>query len=152
MVALRLLFVGLASSVWFILVVLSFIAPYRTTDSLPAWVVSVIGLGILCGWRIRALEGRLLRARNDVELMLGFRATFFIQLGLAQLPSLVAFVGSFIASTVWVYVVGAAVTTIDLWLMAPSRRNVIRIQDRLKGSGIPASLGRILTTRGEAGG
>ena len=140
----------MALSVWLILFVLSFIAPYAGTDSLPAWAVAVIVLGFFSAWRIRGLEDRLVRARSDVELMVRFRSIFFIQLGLAQFPSFVSFVGSFLASTALVYLLGAVVTTIDLWLMAPSRWNVIRIQERLNEAGVPASLGRILTTGGQS--
>ena len=78
---------------------------------------------------------------------MGYQALFFIQLALAQLPGLVAFILSFFSASVWIYVLGAVVASLNFWLMAPTRRNIVRMQERINAAGIPSSLGRILTTR-----
>jgi hypothetical protein len=148
----RSLFVGIASSVWFFLFVLSFIGTYRVSDQFLGAVLVVVAVGVLATWRIRALDDRLVRARTDGDLLVAYRAGLFIGIGWAELPAFVAFVLAFVAGTVWVYVAGAMMSSIDLRLVAPSRRNIFRIQGRLNAAGSPTSLGRILTSRGEPGG
>lgn len=143
----RSVFLGLVASMWLTLFVLSFVGTYRTPDALVGTASTVVAAGLLSSWRIRALERRLLRARTDRELAVGYQAVFFIQMGLAQLPALVAFILSFFSGSVWVYVIGAVVASLNFWLMAPTRRNIVRMQERINAAGIPSSLGRTLTTR-----
>ena len=143
----RSIFLGIAVSIWLILFVLSFVSPFDVPDSLLWWVLPVVGLGVVVGWVMRSVEGRLVRARNEQQLVSAYRSFFFVQLGLAEAVALVGFVLSFLAGSAWVYLVGAAMSSIDLWLMAPSRRNIVRIQERLNAAGVPVSLGAALTTQ-----
>jgi hypothetical protein len=143
--AIRYIFIGLALSVWLILFALSFVGSSRVPDALIGWMLAVVAVGLLAAWRIRALDSRLVRVRGDRGLLATYRAGFFIGVGWAEFPALLAFVLSFVAGTLWVYVVGAVMSSIDLWLIAPTRRNIMRIQGRLDSGGSPVSLGRLLT-------
>jgi hypothetical protein len=85
------------------------------------------------------------------DLMKIYRGGILTEIGLAESIALWGFVFVFISGSLGPYLVALPLTLIALFLVAPSKRNIMRLQRRLAdAAGKPIELGRALTA-GEAG-
>jgi hypothetical protein len=65
-------------------------------------------LGIFCLAMIGRHRSRPLDCESPASLNASYRVRFFIDFGFVQAPALVAFVGSFLMGTWWIYLLGLA--------------------------------------------
>ncbi len=140
------IFLGLVSELLLIFVVLFAIKdqfePHDRT-----WFVAVIGLdAALALARLPALERKVLSADTEARLITIYRAVFFIGVGLSVSIALWGFVGVWITGHIWMYPVALALSLLALTRMAPSRRNIDRLQRQIDEIHPDLSLGRALTT------
>ena len=138
--ALRGLFVGFASALFLFLFALSFITPWNGGEAgLVPWLVVL--LGVVGLWRVRAARDRPLRIDSLDILAVSYRANFFLGVGAAEAPALVAFVSVFFfAAKLWVYVEGLAFAVVGLGFIAPTHADVKRRQRQLEAQGSSLSL------------
>jgi hypothetical protein len=123
--------------VW--LVFLAFSFPWDAGDegSAPALVL-IYGLLMLVvvAWIGRRTLDRL----SLVKLAASYRSRMFAGIGVAETPAMVAIGSLFVGGSLWMYFLGLVPALIDLWMAAPSRRNIARDQAKLSSLGSPLSL------------
>jgi positive regulator of sigma E activity len=76
----------------------------------------------------------------------------FIGIGSSEVAVLVAIITTFLfQDSLWLIVLGAALSLVGFWLAAPSKRNLARDQERLREQGSPLDLVTALNTPSEGG-
>ena len=96
--------------------------------------------------RLPVLERRVLSAEAEARQVTIYRAVFFIGVGLSESIALWGFVGVWITERIWMYPVGLALSLVAFARMAPSRRNIDRLQRQIDEIHPDLSLGRALTS------
>jgi len=93
---------------------------------------------------VAQVRSRKVDITSPQKLTASFMSKMFIGIGYAESAALVAFVGAFVMSTLWIYFVGLASSTLNLALVAPSKREITRRQEQIAAQGSPLSLGQAL--------
>jgi F0F1-type ATP synthase membrane subunit c/vacuolar-type H+-ATPase subunit K len=140
---LRLIFVGLLNALWLYALVLLFIVPsdrwWKADQS--TWVVGVVvSWGVISLGLVQLVRSRPLDTASPQELAGSFRSKLFIGIGSAESAALVAFVGTFVMGTWWIYLVGMSFALIGLLLVGPTRHEIARRQEEVVARGSPLSL------------
>jgi hypothetical protein len=136
----RTVFLSLIVSNLVFLEAFRFVVPWDGGDE--KWVPW--GVTALSCWALLGLE--LLRRRtalsieSETSLATAYRARFFIGVGLAESAPLSGLAATFIAGSLWVYLIGLAFGFVGLWRIAPSQRNLSREQAHLREQGSSLSL------------
>jgi F0F1-type ATP synthase membrane subunit c/vacuolar-type H+-ATPase subunit K len=141
----RILFLSFVFALLAFWLVLMVRAPWDGGDEgwIP-WAVGGYGLAsVAIVWSIlrRPLDG----ASNQTALAGAWRTRFFLAVAFAETAALVGFVGVILTQSLWVYFLGLVFSLFDLWLLAPSARNLDRDQERLREAGSSLSLRRALS-------
>jgi F0F1-type ATP synthase membrane subunit c/vacuolar-type H+-ATPase subunit K len=141
--AFRLIFAGLLCALPLYAFVLLFIIPsdrlWRVDQA--RWVVPVVACwGVMSLGLVRMVRGRPLDTASADKLAASFRSKVFIGIGYAESAALVAFVGTFIMGTWWVYLVGMSFAYVGLTLVGPTRHEIARRQEEIVAQGSPLSL------------
>jgi hypothetical protein len=139
LVALRSVFLSLVAALLFLVVALSFIAPWDGGDEgwVP-WEVVVIGIASLAG--SPGSDGGPLRTTSPEAIARSYPALFFIGAGVAEAAAMWGFVGVFLGGSLWIYLVGLAFGLAGLWMIAPTRRDIERRQREIIAAGSPFPL------------
>lgn len=107
-----------------------------------AGVVVAIGLaGIAAAsWtRRRPLEGN-----DEAEVTASYRTLFLLGFALAETPLLVSFVLAFVTDELWPFLMALPLYYLAMALVAPSRSNLDKRDEQLRGRGSTISLRRAL--------
>jgi hypothetical protein len=139
LLAMRSVFVGLIASLILFLVVLNFIERFDGGDEGPV-PVAVLALGVLSLIGTLLVSRRRLSTSSAQALASAYRASFFIEIGVAEAAALFGFAGVFITGSVWVYLIGLAFTFVGFGIAAPSRADIERRQREITASGSSLSL------------
>ena len=113
----------------------------------PGCLVRLRGPSVCAGLSsllVRWVRSRPLDTSSPEKLAQSFMSRMFIGIGYAESAALVAFVGAFVMSTLWIYLVGLACSTVNLALVAPSHREITRRQEQICAQGSTLSLGAAL--------
>jgi hypothetical protein len=97
--------------------------------------------------KISRLLKRRLQGQTPDEIAKRYTALFFVSFATAEYPALLGFVGFFVTNRLWVYVLGMSFSVVGLALIAPGRRNLARLQTRLREDGSSMSLVGALMAR-----
>ena len=73
-----------------------------------------------------------------------FRTNMFIGIGFAEAITLCAVIFVFIEGSLWIYAFSLPFTLLGMWLIAPSRANLDRIDEALRSAGSPISIRQAL--------
>jgi hypothetical protein len=151
LIAMRTMYVGLVVALPLWVIAFSFIAPWDGGDEGAApYIVLAIGL-ISLGATARIL-GRQLDTSSGKALAGSYRVRMFIGIGSSEVAVLVAIITTFLfQDSLWLIVLGAALSLVGFWLAAPSKRNLARDQERLREQGSPLDLVTALNTPSEGG-
>ncbi len=141
----RAIFIGHFGAVVTFWVYLSFIEPWRGERPAGTFAAFVALAGIASLGGVRWVRNRELELSSPLRLRGSYSAHTILGIGLALLPMLIAFAGVLVIGSRWVYLIGMAFGLTGLALVAPSRHNIDRLQERISASGSPLSLGRALT-------
>ena len=142
--ALRSVFVGMVAALPLFLLPLFFIAPWNGRGE-SAWALGlVVLLGTIGLFRVRTARNRPLRIESTERLASSYRANFFIGVGHSVAPSVVAFIGTFFANKLWLYLVGLAFGFLGFALIAPTRADIERRQQQIAAQGSSLSLLEVL--------
>jgi hypothetical protein len=110
------------------------------------WVFLVlVGAGLYSLGAIWWLGSRPLNGSTAQGLRSSYEAQFVLRLGLASVPALLGLGGAFITNRFLMFLVGGSFTVVGLAVIAPSRRNIERAQEKLVVQGSRLSLGNVLT-------
>lgn len=144
--ALRSIFVGLVAALPLFGVAFSFLD--LETASSGAAPLAVVLVGLLSIWGIRLLHRRPLATMSLGSLAASWRTRFFIGVGIAEIPPLVAIAVTFAGVALWIYLVGLMFSLLGFFWIAPSRRNLAGDQDAIRSTGSPLDLTEALMTAG----
>jgi F0F1-type ATP synthase membrane subunit c/vacuolar-type H+-ATPase subunit K len=75
-----------------------------------------------------------------------YRKRFFLRVALSEAVALLSFVLGIVRGPWWIFYIGAALTLVLFWRLAPTRSNLRRDQDQLELSGCNLSLTAALRT------
>jgi hypothetical protein len=136
---LRHVWLALTSSLFLFLFVLYSIRDDPRSGS--AWFpIAIVGLGVASLARVIALQGRRLDGSSAAEARKTYLAGFFKSFAAAELPAFLGIVGFFVTKRLWVYLIAMPFTLIGMFLIAPGRGNLARVQQTLRESGSSVSL------------
>ena len=107
----------------------------------------LVVIGLASAATAEWLSRRPLDCSDDERLAAGYRTLFFLRLAFAQSIALFGFVLAMMVGAWWLYWVGAAVAAIGFARLAPTSRNLERLQWRLTNDGCGRSLVGALTRR-----
>jgi hypothetical protein len=147
LVGLRLAFVGAAASPVMFLIALMYIAPWQGPKPVVAWLPAILvvqGIGSIA--LILRRRDRPLESDSAGSLVADYRSAMFTGIGIAESTAGVAFIMTIIASSLWLYVVGLALSLIGLVLVAPTTGDIRRRQKQLETARVPISLLQALNT------
>ena len=132
--ATRVIFLGIVYALFMFLLVLAFIEPTKGAGVGRApYLIGLVGVASLSS--IWWVLGRPLSTTDPKSLAGSWRTRFFIGLGLAEVVALIAFAAALVVGNRWLYVIGLGFALYGLWMIAPSRKNLARDQDRLRLQG-----------------
>ncbi|HEY3208797.1 MAG TPA: hypothetical protein VGL18_03260 [Actinomycetota bacterium] len=138
---LRVVFASLFLSLFLFLLMLTFIAPRSDGEADPIWIPLFVGAyGAVSVALVRWTMMRPLDVRSARTVAGSYVSTVWLGIGLAQSPALFGFVSVFITGDLWLYVEGLVFATLDMVLIAPTRRNIDRRQRRIEADGSSVSL------------
>lgn len=145
--ALRSVFIVFLQALVLFLVVLAFVLPLQDTaaavDPVVYALLAVALVGPLGGlWTRR----RRLECSDLDDLAQQYSAAFFVGVALSESAALFGFVASFLAGGYWPYLVGLALSAVGFTLIAPTRADVARRDERLTMGGCATSLREALYT------
>ena len=144
---LRRVWLSLTISLPYFLVVFSFTGTAGWSDAAKSWMYGVVALlGLVDLGLIAVLGRRPLPNKDEAKLLVAYRASFFISVGLAGGPALMGMAITLISGSLLPQAAGLGFSLVGLWRIAPTRGHIDRIQERLRASGSSLSLGRALTT------
>ena len=145
LIDLRSKFLGVLIPLFLFLWSMKFIAPWDGGDE--RWVPwAVAALGVYSLVAIAWFRRRPLVTGSPEALAGSYRASFFIELGLADSAALFGLTGVFIGHSLWIYLVGLAFALVGMWMTAPTRLDIERRQREITAVGSPLSLLDALTT------
>ena len=104
------------------------------------FVVVVLGIGAGALVYVQAIRARRPNAESLERLAASYRALTFIGIGVAESAALIGFVGTFVMSNYWIYLVGMTFALGGLLLVGPTRREIARRQEQITAQGSPLSL------------
>ena len=107
--------------------------------------VGIVMIGFASVAASEWMSRRPLNCSDDEHLAASYRTTFFVRMALAQSITLFGFVLAIAVGVWWLYGVGAAVAAIGFARLAPTSRNLERLQWRLTNAGCGRSLVGALT-------
>ena len=141
--AFRFIFVGLVFALllwaWILLYIVES-GRWWSTDQGMWFLAVVLGLAAASLVYVQAIRARRLNVESPERLAASYRAATFIGIGVAQCSALIGFVGAFVMSTYWIYLVGLAFALTGLYLVGPTPREIARRQDQIAAQGSPLSL------------
>ncbi|GBC87705.1 hypothetical protein HRbin12_01722 [bacterium HR12] len=133
---------------WF---VLSFITEPSSGTRVPepspaagAFAGGVLALGVAVFGLGERVGRRVLRADRE-ELLPRYRTTFFLRVAAAEVPALVAFIGTFITGASWLYPIGLLAALPGFVRAAPSTSNLLRLDAARRREGRLGSLFELVT-------
>lgn len=140
---LRGLFLALAGAPLTMLFVMAFIFEEVGSPDPPlAAVVVAVGVAgvVAASWtRRRPLEGS-----SEKEIAATYRTLFFLGFALAEAPLLVNFVLTFVVDELWPFLMALPLYFVAMASIAPSRSNLDKRDEQLRGRGSTVSLRRAL--------
>jgi hypothetical protein len=147
LLAARAIFVGISIAPFLFLFVLSLSAtnPHRWSSP-GVWGWAALGFGVASLLTTAARTHRPINGSSPAALRGSWNGALFIGVGLASQSEFAALILTFVSHRLWVFVIGVLFTGLGFLLVAPSRRNIERRQTQLEASGVPLSLGRVLTS------
>jgi hypothetical protein len=145
LIDLRSKFLGVLFPLFLFLWAMRFIAPWDGGDErwVP-WAVAAMGVYTLAA--IAWFRRRPLVTGSPEALAGSYRASFFIELGLADSAALFGLAGVFIGDSLWIYLLGLAFGLPGMWMTAPTRLDIERRQREITAAGSSLSLLDALTT------
>jgi hypothetical protein len=127
---LRMIFLGLEIALFLWLLVLSFATPWNSGDvGLAPWIVAAAGLLSLAG--VAWLRRRPLHTGSEAGLAAQFRTAMLLGIAFAEIAWLIAVVTTFIAQSLWIYVLGLVFAVLGMTLVAPRRAEIARRQRQI---------------------
>jgi hypothetical protein len=138
LLATRVIYATLIFALPLYLLVLTYLRPWSDpgrSSQARAFAIGVAGFGLLVLILVWRKANRPLRGNTPEAVAASFRARMFLCIGRAELPALAAFVGVFVAGSVWIYLVGFAFSLAALGISAPSRARIERDQGALDAAG-----------------
>jgi len=155
LLVLRTIFVSLVAAPPLFVVAFSFVCPWDGGDEgAGPWVVGTVGLICIAAnlWLMRR-DVRVPPDLSTASLASQYRTRMLIGVGIADLPVLISIAATFaIQNSLWLIVLGAALTLAALGVVAPSRTNIARDQGRLREQGSALDLTRALNAMPPRGG
>jgi hypothetical protein len=140
----RLLFVTLVLAAFLLLFVLTFIVERIGEPSFGIGAL-VIALGLFGIASARWTANKELDTRSESALAESYRQLFFLGFALAEGPLLLSFTICMIREELWPYLVALPLYLVGMAVIAPSRRNLARRQERIQRQGSMLSLSRALS-------
>jgi hypothetical protein len=111
-----------------------------------------LAIGLISLGATARILGRQLDTSSGKALAGSYRVRMFIGIGSSEVAVLVAIITTFLfQDSLWLIVLGAALSLVGFWLAAPSKRNLARDQERLREQGSPLDLVTALNTPSEGG-
>jgi F0F1-type ATP synthase membrane subunit c/vacuolar-type H+-ATPase subunit K len=123
--------------------VVSLMVPWSGEDPGPALGL-VVGVGVLSLVGIGWVRSRRLTPISESSLQGQMRTVMFLGLAIAEVPGLIGIVAAIARESLWLYLVGAAFSIVDMALIAPGRREIARRQRRLAEDRAPFDLTQAL--------
>lgn len=148
LITLRMIFLGLVSSLLLFAFVLTFVIDPDDWFASPednSWFTYVVLLAGIGSWAgVNWVLARPLDLTTGSKLADTYRAQAFMGIGYAEFPALVGFVGTFLMEVLWIYLVGLVFSLLGLIRAGPTRRNLGHVQERVRREGSPLSIVREL--------
>ncbi len=142
LISLRRIYLSLVDALFLFLVAFTFIAPWDGGNE--GWIPTVVvALGAYSLVAVIHLSRRPLNTESPERLAGSYRARF-IGVGMAEAAALFGICGIFIGGSLWIYLVGLPFALAGLAIIAPTRANIERSQQKVQASGSPLSLGAAL--------
>jgi hypothetical protein len=143
LLSLRRIHLSLVESLLLFVVAFAFIAPWDAGEE--GWIpFAVIAFGVYCLVTVIHVNGRPLNTNSPEQLATSYRARFFICVGTAMSAALCGICGIFVGGSLWIYLVGLPFTLACFAIIAPTRTNIERKQEKIQVSGSSLSLGAAL--------
>ena len=130
-------------------VAMAFADPGGSDDTRYRWAWLIIGGTVVAAWfQVSFTERRLDAAMDEPMAARTYLNAYFLRLALALAPFLMGIALSFVTGRRATYFVGAALSEILLWVIAPSRRNLQRRTERFRAAGKDIDMTRALLSAG----
>ena len=107
---------------------------------LPGRSIAVIAATACVSLVAQRFVPRPLNCTSAKTLADSYRQRFFLRVAFSESVGLVGFVTFIVWGPWWMYYIGAALTLVLFWRLAPTRQNLQQDQDRLSLSGCNRSL------------
>jgi len=153
LVPIRLIVLGVVMAVLLFVQMLTFIESRLAPDAGRAWVSwAVLAVGLIFVAALGVIRARPLDASSGERLLTTYKASLFIEIGLAEAPALLGLAVSLLVRARLPYLAGLGPSLAGFALLAPTRRDIERRQQQVDEQGSTLSLGRLLTTPREPAG
>jgi hypothetical protein len=139
LILLRNIYLALVGQLILFPVAFSFIGPWDGGDE--GWMPwAVVPIGIVSLVWIARLRRRQLLTTSPEALAGSYRVLFFLGVGLAEVPALLAMAVVLLRGSFWICLVGLPFALAGMWMVAPSHRDIERRQREITAAGSPHSL------------
>jgi hypothetical protein len=137
----RTLFVAFLAALGLLLVVLVVLFPPGTGDPGAAPdALGMLALGLVGLLGAAWVRQRRLTCGESDAVTGQWRTLSFLGIAFAETPALLGFIATFLAEALWPYLVGLAFSSVAFTLIAPTRSEIARQDERLARTGCPTSL------------
>lgn len=146
LVQMRYLWLAFTLSVALYWFVLSFIEQGRAWSGAPVasrlatvFIAAVAVIEVSALWFGGMLSRRVVDA-EEARLIVVYRTLFFARIAFALAGPLLAFVGTFMTKAPWLYSTAMVLAAPAFYAVAPTIRNLQRVDERRRAKGLPGSL------------